>query len=84
MIQSVYWNIFFPISDSYLPGALVTAHSLKQAEQSNDLQDFDLVCLITLESISVESIKALRKVFNLVISVDEIRSRSKDELNLLG
>ncbi|KAG0142019.1 hypothetical protein CROQUDRAFT_683440 [Cronartium quercuum f. sp. fusiforme G11] len=71
-------------SDSYLPGALVTAHSIKQSEQFNESQDFDLVCLITLESVTAESIKGLRKVFNLVISVDELRSFGKDELNLLG
>ncbi|KAH9824986.1 putative glycogenin [Melampsora americana] len=71
-------------SDSYLPGCLVTAHSIKQSEKDHAAHDFDLVCLITLDSVSVESIKALRKVYNLVISVDVISSSSKDELNLLG
>ncbi|EGG03486.1 putative glycogenin [Melampsora larici-populina 98AG31] len=71
-------------SDPYLPGCLVTAHSIKQSEKDNAAQDFDLVCLITLDSVSVESIKALRKVYNLVISVDAISSSNKDELNLLG
>lgn len=71
-------------SDSYLPGCLVTAHSIKQSEKDNPTHDFDLVCLITLDSVSVESIKALRKVYNLVISVDVISSSSIDELNLLG
>ncbi|KAH9812798.1 hypothetical protein DFH28DRAFT_393810 [Melampsora americana] len=61
-------------SDSYLPGCLVTAHSIKQSEKDHAAHDFDLDCLITLDFVSVESIKALRKVYNLVNSVDAISS----------
>ncbi|CAH7668978.1 putative glycogenin [Phakopsora pachyrhizi] len=71
-------------SDSYLPGALVTAQSLKEIEKFSHV-NFDLVCLITVEKLKVESVKALRKVFDAVISVDEIRSsHCYEELNLLG
>lgn len=71
-------------SDSYLPGALVTARSIKDCEGIYP-QRFDLVCLVTLDSVSVQSIKALRQIYDLVVSVEEIRStHSQDELNLLG
>lgn len=71
-------------SDSYLPGSLVTARSIKDAEKTSS-REFDLVCLVTLDSVSVQSIKALRNAYDVVISVEEIRSEnSQHQLNLLG
>ncbi|EFP81581.2 uncharacterized protein PGTG_07830 [Puccinia graminis f. sp. tritici CRL 75-36-700-3] len=71
-------------SDSYLPGALVTARSIKDVEKASTRQ-FDLVCVVTLDSVSVQSIKALRQMYDLVISAEVIRSgHSEHELNLLG
>ncbi|PLW29250.1 hypothetical protein PCANC_15748 [Puccinia coronata f. sp. avenae] len=71
-------------SDSYLPGSLVTAYSIKENEEAST-RKHDLVCLVTLDSVSVQSIKALRQIYDLVISVEEIRSgNSENELNLLG
>ncbi|KAI9608887.1 hypothetical protein H4Q26_005078 [Puccinia striiformis f. sp. tritici PST-130] len=71
-------------SDSYLPGALVTASSIKESEKELT-RKYDLVCLVTLDSVSVQSIKALRQVYDLVISVEEIRSgHAEHELKLLG
>lgn len=71
-------------SDSYLPGALVTAASIKRTEEAST-RKYDLVCLVTLDTVSVQSIKALRQIYDLVISAEEIRSgHSEHELNLLG
>jgi hypothetical protein len=70
--------------DSYLPGALVTARSIKDVEEASARQ-FDLVCVVTLDSVSVQSIKALRQMYDLVISAEVIRSgHSEHELSLLG
>jgi len=71
-------------SDSYLPGALVTACSIKDVEEASTSK-YDLVCLVTLDSVSVQTIKALRQMYDLVISVEEICSgHSENELRLLG
>ena len=71
-------------SDNYLPGALTCIHSLQDVEGNISANDFDTVCLVTPATVSVESIKALRKVFSLVIGVEAIESHSKQELQLLG
>ena len=45
---------------------------------------FETVCLVTPESVSVETIRALRQAFGLVVGVDAIRTNSHKELRLLG
>lgn len=71
-------------SDSYLPGALVAAHALKENEK-HSLQDIDLVCLAALDIVSLSSVKILQQVFDFVLGVDEIgSSHCEKELNLLG
>lgn len=71
-------------TDAYVPGALVTVHSVLEAEGANPAFPFETVCLVTPATVSIESIKALRRNFSLVVGVEEIRSGSNDELRLLG
>lgn len=71
-------------TDAYVPGALVTVHSVLEAEGASPAHPFETVCLVTPATLSVESIKALRRNFSLVVGVEEIRSGSNAELRLLG
>lgn len=71
-------------SDAYLAGALVSLHSLLDVEGQSPAVLFETVCLVTPESVSVETIKSLRQAFGLVVGVDAIRTNSYKELNLLG
>jgi hypothetical protein len=69
-------------SDHYLPGALALAAALKDVHDS--LDDIDLVCLVTPETVDVKSIKLLRRAFNHVIGVEVIEQQSPKGLELLG
>ncbi|PVG03215.1 hypothetical protein CPB86DRAFT_749350 [Serendipita vermifera] len=74
-------------SDSYLPGALVVAASLKDLHPTPAVApevDFKTVCLVTPETLDVKSIKALRKAFDEVIGVEIIEANSPSGLDLLG
>lgn len=71
-------------SDHYLPGALVVSHSLREVEGPTPTNPYDTVCVVTPATVSVETIRALRRVFDLVVGVEEIRTRSWEELALLG
>ena len=71
-------------TDSYVPGALVAVHSLLEAEGATPANPFETVCLVTPATVSVQSIKALRRNFSLVVGVEELRSGSRAELELLG
>lgn len=71
-------------TDAYLPGALVCIQSLLEAEGPNPSVPFETVCLVTPATVSVESIKALRRNFSLVVGVEELRSGSESNLALLG
>lgn len=71
-------------TDSYVPGALVAIHSVLEKEGRQPAHPFETVCLVTPATVSVQSIKALRHNFSLVVGVEEIRSGSNRELALLG
>ncbi|KAG8837493.1 glycogenin glucosyltransferase [Serendipita sp. 411] len=74
-------------SDSYLPGALVLAASLKDLHPTPATApevDFQTVCLVTPENVSVTSIKALRKAFDVVVGVEILEANSPSGLKLLG
>ncbi|CCA67685.1 related to glycogenin-2 beta [Serendipita indica DSM 11827] len=74
-------------SDSYLPGALVLAASLKDVHPSPAVApevDFKTVCLVTPETVDVASIKALRKAFDIVIGVEILEAENATGLKLLG
>lgn len=68
-------------TDSYLPGALVLAHSIKQSHSNkskllstSDATNipFHLVCLVSTNNVKVQSIRSLRRVFDLVIGVEPL------------
>lgn len=74
-------------SSSYLPGALVLCHALRDLHPSATRKaDFRLVCIVTPETVDVASIKELRKAFDEVIGVEVISSGSEgaEDLVLLG
>ncbi|KIY51277.1 family 8 glycosyltransferase, partial [Fistulina hepatica ATCC 64428] len=68
-------------SDHYVPGALVVAAALRDLHH---IRDFEIVCLITPESLDVASIKALRHAFDAVVGVELIEQRDNKGLKLLG
>jgi glycogenin glucosyltransferase len=78
MAEQVYATLL--LSDSYLPGALVLAQSLRDAGATRKL-----AVLVTPTTVSTEVITELRSVYDHVINVDLIRNDSTpDNLNLMG
>ncbi|SCV70912.1 BQ2448_3674 [Microbotryum intermedium] len=71
-------------SDSYLPGCLTMINSLLDVEGAKGRADYDTVCLVTPATVGYAAIKALHKVFDQVVGVAEITTRSWHELGLLG
>jgi glycogenin glucosyltransferase len=73
-------------SSSYLPGALVLAHSLRDLHPQPRTVEFHTVCLVTPETVDVESIKQLRSAFDVVIGVEVITSGAEGQagLQLMG
>ncbi|KAJ4359228.1 glycogenin glucosyltransferase [Ascochyta clinopodiicola] len=67
------------MSDSYLPGATVLSHSLRDAGTTKKL-----AVMITLESLSAETITELRSLYDYVIPVERIRSPNMANLYLMG
>ena len=48
------------------------------------LADFDLVCLVSPETVDVKTIKLLRRAFTHVVGVEVIEQPSSKGLELLG
>ncbi len=74
-------------SDSYLPGALALVAALRDIHPSPSQSpevDFQTVCLVTPETVDVNSIRLLRKVFNVVLGVEIIEQEDDKNLRLLG
>lgn len=74
-------------SDYYLPGALTLAAALKDVHTSPPVApevDFELVCLVTPETVDVSTIKLLRKAYHKVIGVEVIVQNDSRGLDLLG
>ena len=78
-------------SDSYLPGALVVAAALRDVHSSPpifpdeyDPSEYDRVCLVTPETLNVDSIKQLRRAFDVVVGVEVIEEDTEEGLKLLG
>ncbi|KAF2091795.1 glycosyltransferase family 8 protein [Saccharata proteae CBS 121410] len=55
------------LSDSYLPGAVVLAHSLRDAGTTKKL-----AALVTLDTLSVDTISELKKLYDVLIPVERI------------
>ncbi|KAK2002009.1 nucleotide-diphospho-sugar transferase [Colletotrichum falcatum] len=67
------------LNDTYLPGALVLAHSLRDAGTSKQL-----VVLVTLDTVSAEVITELKAVYDHVIPVPRIRNARPANLYLMN
>ncbi|KAF5018924.1 hypothetical protein F66182_9089 [Fusarium sp. NRRL 66182] len=67
------------LSDSYLPGALVLAHSLRDAGTHHKL-----AVLVTLDSVSANSITQLQSVYDYVFPVPRIRNDNPANLYLMN
>ncbi|CAH0018294.1 unnamed protein product [Clonostachys rhizophaga] len=67
------------LSDSYLPGALVLAHSLRDAGTTKKL-----VVLVTLDTVSAESITQLKTVYDHVLPVPRICNEKPANLYLMN
>ncbi|RBR27168.1 uncharacterized protein FIESC28_00031 [Fusarium coffeatum] len=67
------------LSDSYLPGALVLAHSLRDAGANRKL-----AVLVTLDSVSADSITQLKNVYDYVFPVPRIRNDHPANLYLMN
>ncbi|GAA5927586.1 glycosyltransferase family 8 protein [Sporobolomyces koalae] len=73
-------------SDSYLAGALTTVNSVLDVEPyvPHHERKFDVVCLVSPATVGHSSLKALEKVFDSVVGVEQIMTESWGNLDLLG
>ncbi|KAF1972049.1 nucleotide-diphospho-sugar transferase [Bimuria novae-zelandiae CBS 107.79] len=76
-LEDVYCTLL--MSDSYLPGAAVLAHSLRDAGTKNKL-----AVLVTLDMLSADTITELKSLYDYVIPVDRIRNPNPANLYLMG
>lgn len=67
------------MSDSYLPGAAVLAHSLRDAGTTKKL-----AVLVTLETLAADTISKLKGLYDYIIPVERIRSPNAANLYLMG
>ncbi|RKF83448.1 hypothetical protein GcM3_013018 [Golovinomyces cichoracearum] len=75
--EDVYATLL--LNDLYLPGALVLAHSLRDAGTTKKLAVF-----FTPESVSVDALKDLRKLFDYVIPTERINNEFPANLRLMN
>ncbi|KAI1124804.1 glycosyltransferase family 8 protein [Nemania abortiva] len=75
--EDVYATLL--LTDTYLPGALVLAHSLRDASTTKKL-----AALVTLDSVSAEAITQLKSVYDYVIPVPRIRNAQPANLLLMN
>ncbi|KAG6008795.1 hypothetical protein E4U21_003824 [Claviceps maximensis] len=66
------------LSDSYLPGALVLGHSLRDAGAKRKV-----AVLVTLDTVSASSISQLKAVYDYIIPVPRIRNEHPANLSLM-
>ncbi|KAL6709357.1 glycogenin glucosyltransferase [Coniothyrium glycines] len=76
-LEDVYCTLL--MSDSYLPGARVLANSLRDAGTTKKL-----AVLITLETLSADTITELKTLYDYLIPVDRIRTVNLANLYLMG
>ena len=84
MAESPYAFVTLLTSDSYLPGALALAAALRDVHTVPHDIPFQIVCLVTPQTVDVSTVKLLRRAFNLVIGVEAIGQENDDNLKLLG
>jgi glycogenin glucosyltransferase len=67
------------MSDSYLPGAKVLAHSLRDAGTKKKL-----AVMVTMDTLSADTLSELKELYDYLIPVDRIRSSNQSNLYLMG
>ncbi|KAG5954303.1 hypothetical protein E4U58_007672, partial [Claviceps cyperi] len=67
------------LSDSYLPGALVLGHSLRDAGTKRKL-----AALVTLDSVSVGAVSQLKAVYDYILPVPRIQNERPANLALMN
>ncbi|KAI1468669.1 glycosyltransferase family 8 protein [Daldinia caldariorum] len=75
--EDVYATLL--LSDTYLPGALVLAQSLRDAGTTKKL-----AALVTRDTVAPEVITELETVYDYIIPVNTIRNTQTANLNLMG
>ncbi|KAI1864889.1 uncharacterized protein JN550_008709 [Neoarthrinium moseri] len=75
--EDVYLTLL--LNDTYLPGALVLAHSLRDAGTTKKLG-----VLVTLDSVAAEAISQLKTVYDYVIPVPRFRTAFPENLSLMN
>ncbi|KAF7949067.1 hypothetical protein EAE96_008239 [Botrytis aclada] len=75
--EDVYATLL--LTDTYLPGALVLAHSLRDAGTTKKI-----AVLVTVDSVTSESMTELQNNFDFVIPVDRVVNQSPANLDLMG
>ncbi|KAF2275105.1 nucleotide-diphospho-sugar transferase [Westerdykella ornata] len=76
-LEDVYCTLL--MSDSYLPGAAVLAHSLRDAGTKKKL-----AVLVTLDTLSADTVEKLRTLYDFLIPVQHIRNPIPANLYLMG
>ena len=78
-------------TDHYLLGAIVLAAALRdlhpsppKSPQELDPCKFHIVCLVTPATVNVQTLKLLRRTFDVVIGVETIQEDTEEALKLLG
>ncbi|KAL2074448.1 hypothetical protein VTL71DRAFT_8226 [Oculimacula yallundae] len=75
--EDVYATLL--LNDFYLPGALVLAHSLRDAGTTKKL-----AVLVTTESVSADAMAQLQKLFDFIIPVERVVNQSPANLQLMN
>ncbi|TAQ85181.1 hypothetical protein B7494_g6511 [Chlorociboria aeruginascens] len=75
--EDVYATLL--LNDFYLPGALVLAHSLKDAGTTKKL-----AVLVTTDSVSADAMVELQKVYDFIIPVDRVVNEVPANLYLMN
>ncbi|KAF1935641.1 nucleotide-diphospho-sugar transferase [Clathrospora elynae] len=76
-LEDVYCTLL--MSDSYLPGAVVLANSLRDAGTTKKL-----AVLVTLDTLSADTLAALRTLYDYLIPVERMRNSRPANLYLMG
>lgn len=74
-------------SDHYLPGALAVVAGLKDVHPHPPAAPevpFQTVCIVSPETVDINTIKHLRRAFDVVIGVEVIEGETAAGLQLLG
>ncbi|KAI9645892.1 glycogenin glucosyltransferase [Ciborinia camelliae] len=75
--EDVYATLL--LTDTYLPGVLVLAHSLRDAGTTKKI-----AVLVTTDSVTSESMAELERNFDFVIPVDRVVNQTPANLDLMG